>query len=184
MNLHRTRGRTVVVGLGAVVLMAPTLGLPAHAAEKVYTDPDDTLGADIRRVRVINTSDRLIVRAKMDRIAVDGRSRTQALSLFVDTDFTDSTPEYVLATGLNEGTDWTLRRTSSWGSAGKVVDCPHTVRINWRTDRVRLAIARSCLGEARSVRVAAQSLERTRTDGDQVDWLKGRHAFASRVALD
>lgn len=184
MFLHRSQVRSGFVALGTVALLTPALALPAHAAHRVFTDPDDALGADIRRVRVVNTSERVVVRAKLDRIVKDGRSRAQALSLFVDTDFTDARPEYVLATGLNEGTDWTLRKISSWGSVGKTVRCPHTVRINWRTDRVRLAIARSCLGEARSVRIALKSMESTASDGEQIDWLTARRTFTSRVALD
>lgn len=179
----RRRGRHVggLVLAGAVALSVLVPASPAQAAQAVFTDPDDRMGADIRRVRVINGADELKVRVRLDRVVHDGRTLQQALTLWVDTDRRDPGPEIRLATGLNGGTDWNLRRVDSWSTRGKALDCAHDVDINWAADRVVLKLARACLGSARSVRVALKSGEWSPATGNRTDWLGARKSFTAPV---
>ena len=148
----------------------------------VFTDGPDPLGADLRRVRVIHTDTSLAVRVRMARVVRLGTDRGQSLTLFVDTDRSGPGSEVALSTGLNEGTDWAVRRLSAWGRWGRVLHCDSDVRINWRTDRVRLTLGRDCLGDARSVRVALKSREVRTGTKPRADWLQGRRQWSPPVA--
>ena len=181
----RPRRRRRASALLTTVALVALTALPTSASAApgtVFTDGPDPLGADIRRVRVIHTDSSLTVRVRMARIVHLASNRGQSLTLFVDTDRSDPGPEVALTTGLNEGTDWAVRRVATWGRWGRVLHCDSDVRINWRTDRVRVTLSRDCLGDARSVRVALKSREvRTGTE-PRADWLQGRRQWTAPAA--
>lgn len=91
-------------------------------------------------------------------------------------------PEYVLAAGLYEGTDYPLSETDGfgpdkWGAA--VENGDYILHIDYRKDRVRVKIAQATLGTPDAVRVAVRA-SGTRTDGTShglVDWVGKRRQF-------
>ena len=162
---------------GTIVLAGSALSLalaaPALAAELVVHDPADIYhGVDLRKVKVVNGATDLRVTLTHINLRRDPRTGAGG-AVYVDTDPTDTGPEYVFAGGFFEGTDYLLSRTEGFGTEkwGKAVRCDYRMRLDYADEKTRMRMAQDCLGDVDQVRVAVK-VAGQRTDGTTVtDWL-------------
>lgn len=170
-----------VVALAATLVGAMTVPASADTV-RVADGSGGTLLADIHRVRVTHTEKTVRVRVRFDDIAGSAARRTQAMSIFLDTDTSSSGPEYRFQTGLNRGTDYRLNKVKSWTARGRHVDnCNYTFKIDWSEDLARLAVPRSCLKDPAKVAVAVKSYEWKGDGTSKIDWMTARRTFSPAV---
>ncbi|WP_110238617.1 hypothetical protein [Nocardioides gilvus] len=177
--------RSKLAGLVAVTAtLVATVAAPASAGSVRVVDGDDsTMLADIHRVRVTHTEKWVRVRIRFDDLAGSGLRRTQALSIFLDTDAARTGPEYRFQTGLNRGTDYRLHKVKSWGAPGRHVDdCGYRLKIDWTRDLATLAVPRACLKDPAKVAAAVKAVEWNNKGTKKVDWMTARRAFSPAVA--
>jgi len=160
--------------LSAVVLAAAAIGIavPAYAQSVTVVDGPDASGSlsDIRRVTLDHKTDRVVVRTTFTDLTPD---TIAGLKINVDTDAGREGPEFVLLTGLGEGTDFSLHRATNWRAVGEPLTCFHRVAINWDTERLRFAASRACLGNPARVRVGEKMTDHTDASHPIVDWMTG-----------
>jgi len=173
----------------ALSTAALTIGLtsPAHAERYGVDDPQDTFhGSDIRALQVRYAGDTLHVTTYHENLRRDPATGS-AETIFIDTDRHDRGPEYVLTTGLYEGTDYLLRETDGFGLdtwGDPVENGDYILRIHYRSDQARFRISRAALGDPAAVRVAVRA-SGTRTDGSGrglVDWAGKPRSFTPWIS--
>ncbi|TIC83904.1 hypothetical protein E8D34_15235 [Nocardioides sp. GY 10113] len=186
-----TRLATAVTAVTATAATAATLlvgGLatPADAAVVRVTDADDSPhGSDLLAVRIADGPRRLLVTTTHDNLRRSPSSGS-AGTVFVDTDPSDPGPEFVFVGGYFEGTDYQLLHTDGFGyrTWGDPVDGPHSMRIDYRRDKVRMRMSKTALDGAEEVRIAVR-VSGTRRDGTSrglTDWLDAPRRFTPWVA--
>ena len=179
MNI-RTRAGAVV----ATTAAALTVAGPAFAASLTVTDPQDVNhGVDLRKVKIFNGTDNLKV--TLTHVNLRPSYKTGASgSVYIDTDPTDTGPEYVFTGGFYAGTDYQFLRTDGFGVKkwGKPVKCSYRMRLDYAGDKTRMRIGQGCLGDVDQVRVAVK-VAGERTDGTVLtDWLGEPRQFTDWVA--
>ena len=173
----------------ALSTAALTLGVAGPAQAELYgvDDPQDTShGSDILALQVRNAKENLNVttyHVNLRRDPATGSSGT----IYLDTDKSDASPEYVFVAGYFEGTDYQLLETEGFGP-GKwgdpVENGDYVMRVHYATDRAHVRISRAALGKPGAVRVSVRA-SGTRTDGTShglVDWVGERHSFTPWIA--
>lgn len=176
--------RTITSAAAALSAAALTIGLAGPASADLYgiDDPQDTNhGSDILAMQFRNGADNVHITTYHLGLRKDPKTGSGG-SFFIDTDRHDKGPEYVLAGGFFEGTDYVLVETEGfdadkWGDP--VENGDYTMRVNYKKERVHVAISRAALGNPGKVRVAVRA-SGTRTDGTSTgltDWVGKRREF-------
>ena len=176
--------RPALTLLSAALLLATTAG-SASAERLGLDDPADVGGAslsDILAVSAVHTQKKLVVRVDVDELKPTSQGGPSSLAVFVDTDPDAKGPEYRLATGLQEGTDYQLVRVEDWKPVGEPLTCFHDVKLGFQGDRVRLRISRGCLGKPESVRIGVKMTDLYDASHPVVDWLGKRRYLSIPIA--
>lgn len=151
---------------------------PAHAEFYSTSDPADASESltDIRAVRAKHGAANVVVKVRFQDLT---RSSAAGLSIFVDTDRGAKGAEYVLSTGLNDGTDYVLTEAAGWRGTDKRVECDYDATYKWGAkDSVRVRISRDCLEEPGSVRVSVKMADPTDGSTRVVDWSPERRRWS------
>jgi hypothetical protein len=168
--------------LAATAVAVGTLFTGSAVADvsTVLDAKNDTMGgADIWRVKVTHEK-RVRVDIKFKNLVPAFQSGASA-SIFVDTDKATAGPEFVLGTGLFEGTDYAMFRAEAWKSVGEPLTCFHKVTLDYDRDVAHVVFGRGCLGTPDAVRVAVKAASEHMGDV-HVDWLKGFRKFTPWVS--
>lgn len=171
-----------IAAIAGAAIAAATLTIGSAAADTLITTDakhDVEGGADIWRAKVTHEK-RVRVDVKFKNL-VPGFESSASASIFVDTNKDVAGPEFVLGTGLFEGTDYSLFRAESWKSVGEPLTCFHKVTLDYDRNVAHVVFARACLGKPEAVRVAVKSASEHMGE-THVDWLKGFRKFTPWVA--
>lgn len=179
--------RTTLLSAAALTAAALTLTqlAPANADGIGVSDPADLdHGVDLRSVVVEHGGRNVVVtttHADLQESYLTGSSG----AVFIDTDPTNTGPEYVFAGGYFVGTDYVLLTTdgfahSTWGDP---VEGSYRMRVDYDKEQVRLRISRDAIGSPKQVRVAVR-VAGTRPNGKDTrkDWLGAPRSFTDWVA--
>ena len=178
--------RTTILTAATLTIAALALTqLPASADGIGVTDPQDLdHGADLRSVEVKHGGRNVVVTTTHTDLVESFRSGSSG-SVFLDTDPTDTGPEYVFAGGYFVGTDYALLHTDGFANKlwGEPVEGSYRMRVDYDTDQVRMRISRDAIGSPDEVRVAVR-VAGTRPNGrnTRTDWLGEARSFTDWVA--
>lgn len=179
--------RTTILGAATLALASLTLThlAPASADAIGVKDPRDLdHGVDLRSVVVDHRADDVVVTTTHTDLRPSWRTGSGG-AVFLDTDETNPGPEYVLAGGYFDGTDYQLVHTDGFATSswGKPVDGSYRMRIDYDRDRVRMRISRDAIGSPAQVRVAVR-VAGTHPDGSSTgkDWLGAPRSWTEWVA--
>ncbi len=176
VRVQRMRRRflqTLSVAAALLVVIPALAGAAAtpatQSATADFTDPrgDIRHGADLVHVRVHNGATLQVTLRFRD---IRRAAFSDFFKVFVDTRLSHPGPDYAIAGGLSEGTDWaTQRATRNWNLSGDPLDkigtCASSVKINWATNIVRISLGRDCLGRHQGrVRLSVQSGDQSHND--------------------
>lgn len=178
--------RTTLLSAAALTAAALTLTqlAPATADGIGVSDPADLdHGVDLRSVVVEHGGRNVVVtttHADLQESYLTGSSG----AVFIDTDPTNTGPEYVFAGGYFVGTDYVLLTTDGFSHAtwGEPVEGSYRMRVDYDTEQVRMRISRDAIGSPEQVRVAVR-VAGTRPDGRDTkkDWLGASRSFTDWV---
>ncbi|MDZ5660501.1 hypothetical protein HN031_02840 [Nocardioides sp. zg-1308] len=189
MNTSPKTSARTAARLGAAFLAAAALTLtqlaPAGADSIGVADPKDLgHGVDLRSVEVEHGARNVVITTTHTDLRESFRSGSSG-SVFIDTDPTDTGPEYVFTGGFFVGTDYQLVTTDGFaqGAVGQPVEGSYRMRIDYDREHVRIRIARDAIGSPAEVRVAVR-VAGTRPDGSttRTDWLGEPRTFTEWVA--
>ena len=167
---------------GCALLLAGLVAAPAHAEYYATSDPADAKGSltDIRAVRAKHGQANVVVRVRFEELT---RSSRAAVSIFIDTDRSRRGPEYVLSSGLGDGTDYVLTEANGWRGSDQRVDCDYEARLWWGIkDAFRVRMSRECLGEPSIVRVSVKMGDQAGGSRPVVDWSPERRRWSLPLA--
>lgn len=175
-----TRLRLAAAGPLAAAVAAGTLAFaaPANAESAHVTDPVDASASlnDIRAVDVSNGAAKVRVKVKFTDLRRHSDAGPAGLQIFFDTFGGDSGtgPEYELATGLEEGTDYALAERAGWrGPTGDPLSCNVRLKLDYRNDELRAATPRRCLDRPEYLRVGVKMTDEYDGSHPVIDWMKG-----------
>ena len=164
----------VLVPILAAVTAAGLMAGPARADRSGQSDPADLGGAslnDIRRVTVDHGSLSLTVRVRVIDLRRHSDAGPAGLNIRLDTRRGEPGPEYLLMTGMYDGTDYQLVRVRDRRPVGDPLTCDHSVHLGYRTDTVRFEASRRCLATPRRVRVGVKMTDMYDGSHPVTDWL-------------
>lgn len=165
MTTTRRTVRAAGVTLLTLVLITLSAGL-AIAGSRHFTDPNDARGIDIRSVGV-QYAHWLRVKA-----SYDGRIRVgQTYAIWIDTNPRNRGPEFYFG-NIPWSEVGSLQRVSGFGDKTKTLTTCAKVDggVNEQTRTIGWAVAGTCLGNPKRVRIAVQFL---RPNGSTSDWAPG-----------
>lgn len=174
------RTRTVLTAVSALMFASLTAA-PAHAEYYSTSDPADAQASltDMRALRAKHGQANVVVRVRFRELM---RSSSAALSIYFDTDKGRKGPEYVLSSGLGDGTDYVLTEADGWQGSERRVDCDYEARLWWGVkDAFRVRISRECLDEPGTVRVSVKMVD-TAASQPVVDWAPGPRRWSLPIA--
>ena len=168
--------RPILGGLAAAALATTLLAPPAHAEYYSIDDPADASGSltDMYGLNVRHGS--AMVSAAVT-FADLRRSSVAGISVFYDTVKSRRGPEYVLSSGLGDGTDYVLTKAWRWKGRGEPIDCDYEARVKWGVDRFRGLVSRECLGDPAQVRVSVKMGDVADGSHRIVDWVPARRKW-------
>ncbi|MCF6377589.1 hypothetical protein L2K70_08235 [Nocardioides KLBMP 9356] len=171
----------IALAAGSALALASIVAAPAHAEFYSIDDPADASGSlsDIQGFEANHGSDNLRVKVYFDELV---RSSAAGVSVFIDTDRAAKGPEYVLSSGLGDGTDYVLTEAVAWRGSDNRVTCDYQARPRWGKDVFRAVISRDCFDDAASVRVSVKMVDPTDGSTPVVDWAPKRHRWSLPVA--
>ena len=174
----RTR---IALAAGSALVLAGIVAAPAHAEFYSIDDPADASGSlsDVYGIEANHGSDNLRVKVYFNELM---RSSAAGLSIFIDTDRDAKGPEYVLGSGLGDGTDYALTVADGWRGSDDRVKCDYAARPRWGKDVFRAVISRDCFDDASSVRVSVKMADPTDGTTPVVDWAPKRHRWSLPIA--
>ena len=105
-----------------------------------------------------------------------------SLALYVDTDPGAKGPEFRLATGLEDGSDFQLVRYEDWAPVGAPLTCKHSLVLDHDQAKVYASIARKCLGKPAQVRIGAKMTSNWNPEHPTTDWMKKPRGFTQWLA--
>jgi len=174
------------LSVAALALAALTLSplAPAGADAIGVRDAQDLdHGVDLRSVEVKHGDRNLVVTTTHTDLEESFRSGSSG-AVFLDTDPTDTGPEYVFVGGYFVGTDYQLLETDGFATKkwSGPVEGTYGMRIDYDAEQVRMTMSRETLGSPEQVRVAVRAAG-SRPDGSstRVDWLVGPRALTDWV---
>ena len=165
----------------AALLVAGLSAAPAHAEYYAIDDPADASASltDVYGFTAMHGESNLLVKVRFNELL---RSSAAGVSVFIDTDRDVRGPEFVLSSGLGDGTDYVLTEAVAWRGSDKRVDCDYEARPKWGKDVFRTRISRDCLGEPGSVRVSVKMVDQADGSHPVVDWAPKRHRWSLPIA--
>ena len=176
----RTRSSLATIPALALTLGALTAALlaaPAHAEFYSIDDPADAKGSltDIHALEVNHGNDNVLVKVRFNELM---RTSAAGVSVFLDTDRDVKGPEYVLSSGLGDGTDYVLTEADGWRGSDDRVSCDYAARPKWGQEVFRAVLSRECFDRVPSVRVSVKMVDQA--DGSQpvVDWVPKRRRWS------
>ena len=172
----------IALAAGSALALACLAAAPAHAEFWSTSDPADASDSltDIRAVRAKHGAANVVVKVRFQDLT---RSSAAGLSIFVDTDRDAKGAEYVLSTGLNDGTDYVLTEAAGWRGTDERVDCDYEAKYRWGIkNSVRVRIDRTCLDKPGSVRVSVRMADPTDGSTRVVDWSPQRRRWSLPIA--
>ena len=180
--MHITAKKSLV---GAAVA-ASVLGLagPATAATATFDDASGDVAhpVDLQSVKVVNEKN-VRIALQHDDLRPSFKSGASG-AVYLDTDPTQTGPEYVFVGGYFEGADYALIKTDGWkyGRRAVPLTCSYEMHLDYAADVTRMRVSRACMGKPGKVRVAVK-VAGEQADGDIVrDWLGSRREFSPWVA--
>ncbi|CAM3594544.1 hypothetical protein [Nocardioides zeicaulis] len=175
-----TRTSLVAAAVPALVL-AGLVAAPAHAEFYSIDDPADATASlsDVYGLEANHGTANLLVKVRFNDLV---RSSAAGLSVYIDTDRDQRGPEYVLSSGLGDGTDYVLTKADGWHGSDSPVDCDYSARPKWRKDVFRTVISRRCLGTPSTVRVSVKMVDQADGSHPVMDWAPKRHRWSLPMA--
>ncbi|MBS2938182.1 hypothetical protein KDN32_10540 [Nocardioides sp. J2M5] len=171
------------ISLAAVpaLLLAGLVAAPAGAEYYSIDDPADATASlsDITGFDAMHGSRKLLVKVRFAELV---RSSAAGLSVYIDTDRAARGPEYVLSSGLGDGTDYVLTKARGWHGSDDRVDCDYSARPKWRKDVFRAVVSRACLGDPAEVRVSVKMVDEADGSHPVMDWAPKRHRWSLPIA--
>jgi len=174
------RTRTALTA-GAALVLAGLTAAPASAEFYGIDDPADASGSltDVYGLEANHGRENLRVKVRFNELM---RSSAAGLSVFIDSDRTVKGPEYVLSSGLGDGTDYVLTRAEAWRGSDDRVKCDYAARPRWGKDLFRAVISRECFDAADTVRVSVKMVDQADGSHPVVDWVPKRHRWSLPIA--
>ena len=182
-----TSQRTTIIGvaaLSAAALMLTQLA-PASADGIGVQDPQDLdHGVDLRSVVVEHGARNVVVTTTHTDLQESYLSGSSG-AVFLDTDPSDTGPEYVFSGGYFLGTDYVLLHTDGFATKkwGEPVEGSYRMKLDFDAEHVRMRISRGAIESPDEVRVAVR-VAGTRPNGKDTarDWLGAPRGFTDWVA--
>ena len=174
------RTRTALT-VGSALALATLAAAPAQAEYFSTSDPADASESltDVRAVRAKHGTANVVVKVRFQDLT---RSSAAGLSIFIDTDRGAKGAEYVLSTGLNDGTDYVLTEAAGWRGTDARVECDYEATYRWGArNSVRVRIGRECLDQPDSVRVSVKMADPTDGATRVVDWSPERRRWSEPI---
>jgi fructose-specific component phosphotransferase system IIB-like protein len=171
----------IALAAGAVLALAALTAAPAHAEFYSIDDPDDASASltDIYGLEVNHGGNNVLVKVRFNELV---RSSAAGVSVFFDTDRAVKGPEYVLSSGLGDGTDYVLMEADGWRGSDERVSCDYSARPKWGNDVFRALISRDCFDEVASVRVSVKMVDEADGSHPVLDWVPKRHRWSLPIA--
>lgn len=169
--------RSLTGGLAAVALATTLLAPPAHAEYTSVADPADADASltDLYGMRVRHGAEEVNVTVSFADLR---RSSSAGVSIFFDTVKSRRGPEYVLTSGLGDGTDYALTRARRWQARGEHVDCDYRARVKWGKERFRTLLDRDCFGDPDEIRASVRMSDDAHDSQPVVDWVPERRKWS------
>lgn len=166
---------------GAALMLAGLTAAPAHAEYYSIDDPADASASltDIYGFSAMHGGSNVLVRVRFNELV---RSSAAGVSVFFDTDRDVKGPEYVLSSGLGDGTDYVLMKAVAWRGSDDRVTCDYEARPRWGKDVFRALVSRDCLDGAGSVRISVKMVDMADGSTPVVDWVPKRHRWSLPIA--
>jgi hypothetical protein len=184
MNV-RARIRRTVLGVTVAAALVATATPQASAERLGLDDPADVGGAslsDILAVSAIHGPKRVITKVDFAELEPDSDGGPSSVAIFIDTDRSKKGPEFRIATGLQEGTDYQLVRMVKWKAVDEPLSCRHAVDVDFDANQVRARVNRSCLGNPAKVRIGVKMTDLFDGSHPIVDWLGKRRYLSIPIA--
>lgn len=164
----------------AVLLMTGLLAASAQAEGYSVDDPADAAASltDIYGLQARHTSENLALKVRFKELLPTSAA---GVAIYIDTDRARKGAEFVLHSGLGDGTDYLLTKATGWRRSGAPVDCDYVARPKWNKDVFRVRISRDCLGEPSAVRVAVQMIDQADGSHPVTDWVPRRHRWGLSI---
>ncbi len=162
-------------------MLAGLAAAPADAEYYSTSDPADAKASltDVRAVRAKHGQANMVVRVRFRDLT---RSSSAGLSIYLDTDRSRSGPEYVLSSGLGDGTDYVLTEANGWQGSDRRVDCDYEAKLWWGVKNAfRVRMDRACLDEPSTVRVSVKMVDPA-ASRTVVDWSPGTRRWSLPIA--
>jgi hypothetical protein len=178
----RTRiSLAAVPALALAAALTVLLATPAQAEFYSIDDPADAKASltDIYGVEADHGSENVLVKVRFNELM---RSSAAAVSVFVDTDRDAEGPEYVLSSGLGDGTDYVLTEADGWRGSDERVSCDYAARPRWGKDVFRARIGRECFDRAPSVRISVKMVDQADGSHPVRDWVPQRRRWSLPIA--
>jgi hypothetical protein len=166
-----------VPALGLAALVAA----PAHAEFYSIDDPADAKASltDIYGLEANHGSDNVLVKVRFNELM---RSSAAGVSIFFDTDRDARGPEYVLSSGLGDGTDYVLTEADGWRGSDDRVSCEYAARPKWGQEVFRAVVSRACFDRVPSVRVSVKMVDQADGSHPVRDWAPERKRWTLPIA--
>lgn len=166
---------------GAALVLAGVVAAPAHAEFYSIDDKADASGSltDIYGLDVNHGGNNLLVKVRFSELM---RTSAAGVSVFLDTDRTEKGPEYVLSSGLGDGTDYVLTEADGWRGSDDRVSCDYTARPKWGNDVFRAVISRDCFDRVPQVRVSVKMVDQADGSHPIADWAPQRKRWTLPIA--
>lgn len=174
------RTRTALTA-GAALLLTGLVAAPVHAEFYSIDDPADATASlsDIYGLEVNHGGENVLVKVRFNELV---RSSAAGVSVFVDTDREARGPEYVLSSGLGDGTDYVLMAADGWRGSEDRIDCDYAASPKWGNDVFRAVLSRDCFDRVASVRVSVKMVDQADGSHPVGDWAPKRHRWTLPVA--
>lgn len=156
-----------------VLALTTLAAAPAHAEFYSIDDPADAPGSltDVYSLRARHGDETVLVKVRFNELL---RSSAAGVSVFFDTDRDTVGPEYVLSSGLGDGTDYVLTEADGWRGSDDRVRCDYSARPKWGRDVFRAVVSRDCFDRAPSLRVSVKMVDEADGSTPIVDWAPKR----------
>ncbi|WP_210503814.1 hypothetical protein [Nocardioides xinjiangensis] len=170
-----------VPALASLIALCVLAAAPAHAEFYSIDDPADARASltDIHAVEANHGKENVLVKVRFAELM---RSSAAGVSVFFDTDRGDRGPEYVLSSGLGDGTDYVLTEADGWRGSDDRVGCDYSARPKWGQEVFRAVISRRCFDRVPSVRVSVKMVDQADGSHPVLDWAPRRHRWSLPIA--
>lgn len=174
------RTRISLTAVAALALLG-LAGAPANAEYYSIDDPADADASltDVYGLHARHGADNLLVKVRFNELM---RSSAAGVSVFVDTVRDARGPEYVLSSGLGDGTDYVLTEADGWRGSDDRVSCDYAARPRWGQEVFRAVISRACFDRVPSVRVSVKMVDPADGSHPVRDWAPERRRWTLPIA--